>query len=145
MDDGLNADSPSVNSEGGGSTAPAPLKSYSERFYEQFSFYLSIGMNADEYWNQDCTLTKYYYKAFKLRQDRKNEELWLQGMYIYEALCDVSPIQHAFAKKGTKPYPYPKKPYPRTEKEVKKRKEEEQKARYDEMRARLRAKAQKPK
>lgn len=32
-------------------------------------------------------------------------------MYVYEALCDVSPILHAFCKKGTKPLPYPTKPY----------------------------------
>ena len=32
-------------------------------------------------------------------------------MYVYEALCDVSPILHAFSKKGTKPLPYPTKPF----------------------------------
>ena len=32
-------------------------------------------------------------------------------MYIYEAICDVSPILHAFAKSGTRPRPYPEKPY----------------------------------
>jgi hypothetical protein len=47
----------------------------------------------------------------------KNRELWLQGMYIYEALCDVSPIFHAFAKKGTKPRPYADRPYSITESE----------------------------
>jgi len=145
VDNGLNDDALSVKAKGGGSTASAPLKSYTENFYEQFPFYLSIGMSADEYWNQDCNLTKYYRKAFELKQDRKNEELWLQGMYIYEAINDASPILHAFAKKGTKPYPYPKQPYPRTEKEAQKRKEAEEKARYEEMRARLYARAGKPK
>lgn len=56
-------------------------------------------------------LARYYRKAEELRRKRKNEELWLQGMYIYEALCDVSPVLHAFAKKGTKPVPYPDHPY----------------------------------
>ena len=32
------------------------------------------------------------------------------GMYVYEALCDVSPILHAFSKRGTKPLPYRDKP-----------------------------------
>ena len=32
-------------------------------------------------------------------------------MYIYDALCKVSPILHAFSKSGTKPLPYPDKPY----------------------------------
>lgn len=62
-------------------------------------------------------LAKYYRKADELRRQRKNQELWLQGMYIYEALCDVSPIFHAFAKKGTKPRPYADHPYSITESE----------------------------
>ena len=33
----------------------------------------------------------------------------MQGLYIYEALCDVAPILHAFAKPGTKPLPYSEK------------------------------------
>ena len=43
----------------------------------------------------------------------------MQGMYIYEALCDVSPVLHAFAKAGTKPRPYPEKPYSITKQELK--------------------------
>lgn len=35
----------------------------------------------------------------------------MQGVYIYDALCRVSPILHAFSKSGTKPLPYPDKPY----------------------------------
>ena len=68
-------------------------------------------MTYDQYWNDDPTLAKYYRKADEIRKERTNERLWLQGMYIYEALCDVSPILHAYAKKGTKPQPYSEKPY----------------------------------
>ena len=35
---------------------------------------------------------------------------WEQGLYIYEALCDVSPILRAFSK-ATKPLQYPQQPY----------------------------------
>lgn len=105
-----------------------PISSYTDIFNEQFPYYLSIGMTYDQYWNDDCLLVKYYRKANKMRNDRKNQELWLQGMYIYEALCDVSPILHAFAKSGTKPNPYPDKPYALGEDEVEKRKEEKRKA-----------------
>jgi hypothetical protein len=42
----------------------------------------------------------------------KNQDAWLQGAYIYEALVDVAPYLHAFSKKGTKPTPYRKEPYP---------------------------------
>lgn len=91
--------------------------SYTKTFYEAFPFYLSIGMTPEQYWDGDPTLAKYYRKADEMRRQRKNQELWLQGMYIYEALCDVSPIFNAFAKKGTKPRPYADHPYSITENE----------------------------
>ena len=46
-------------------------------------------MTYDQYWNDDCQLVKFYRKAHKLKNEQKNQELWLQGMYIYEALCNV--------------------------------------------------------
>ena len=43
-----------------------------------------------------------YREADRRRMERTNVESHLMGMYIYEALCDVSPILHAFAKKWCK-------------------------------------------
>ena len=68
-------------------------------------------MTPEQYWDGDPSLPKYYRKAHELKRKRKNEDFWLQGMYIYEALCDVSPVMNAFAKKGTKPIPYTDRPY----------------------------------
>jgi len=85
-------------------------------------------MTYDQYWNEDCELVVYYRKANELKNARKNQELWLQGMYIYEALCCVSPVLHAFAKSGTKPHPYPDKPYAISAKEIKEYKEAMEKA-----------------
>jgi hypothetical protein len=84
-------------------------------------------MTYEQYWDGDPALVKYYRKAFELQRSRKNEELWLQGMYIYEALCDVSPVMNAFAKKGTKPNPYTDHPYPLSNKdrEAEKKRQEE--------------------
>jgi hypothetical protein len=96
-----------------------PIFTYTERFYEQFPYYLSIGMTYDQYWDGDPALAKYYRRADEMRMERKNQELWLQGMYIYEAICDASPILHSFAKKGTKPHPYAEKPYSLTNKQRK--------------------------
>lgn len=90
---------------------PQGQKSYSDIFDECFPYYLSIGMTCEEYWEGDSALPIFYRKAQKLRDDVENQKAWLQGMYFYEALCDVSPILHAFAKKGVNPYPYPGKPY----------------------------------
>ena len=83
-------------------------------------------MSPEQYWDGDSTLVKYYRKAEELRNEKRNQELWLQGMYIYEALCDVSPVLHAFAQKGTRPAPYTTKPYPLTEKQTKRNEEEKQ-------------------
>ena len=110
--------------EGGEHNSSSPLFTYTEKFYELFPYYLSIGMTPEQYWDGDCTLVKYFRQAEELRNERRNQELWLQGMYIYEAICDVSPVLHAFAKKGTKPQPYPSKPYAISEKQIKQEREE---------------------
>lgn len=133
MDDRLVSDLSPGN--GGGESNSAPAQTYTDIFYQYFPFYLSIGMSADEYWNQDCCLTQYYRSAHEIRQTRKNEELWLQGLYIYEALCDASPLLHAFAKRGTRPAPYPTEPYPRNQKETAAREERDRRLRYEKKRA----------
>lgn len=60
-----------------------------------------------------------------MRKQRKNQELWMQGMYIYEALCDAAPLFRAFAKKGTKAHPYAKEPYSLKAKDKEKKQETE--------------------
>lgn len=104
---------------GGGELAPPP--SYKEIFHAVFPYYLSIGMTHSQFWNEDACLVKDYRKADELRTKRKNAEFWLQGMYTYEALCNVSPVLHAFAKGGTEPIPYPAKPYAITQEERRER------------------------
>lgn len=117
---------------GGELVDSAPLLTYTEIFYEHFPYYLAIGMTYDQYWNDDCMLVKYYRKAEEIknkqRNEQKNDEMWLQGLYIYDALCKVSPVLHAFAKPGTKPIPYNDKPYPMTKEESEKEILEKQKA-----------------
>lgn len=68
-------------------------------------------MSYDEYWHGEAYRAKYYRESYELQIKHKDEEFWMQGMYIYDALCRVSPILHAFSKSGTKPLPYPDKPY----------------------------------
>ena len=72
---------------------------------------MALGMTYDEYWHGDVYAARMYLEADRLRQKRKNEEAWLQGMYVYDALARVSPIFRAFALRGTKASPYPDKPY----------------------------------
>lgn len=130
MDSELVSGSLSATEEGGQASSSSSF-TYTERFYEVFPYYLSIGMTYEQYWDGDCTLPKYYRKAEELRKEKRNQELWLQGMYVYEAICDVAPILHAFAKKGTKPTPYSSKPYPLTNKQVEQEEEEKQRKLMD--------------
>ena len=125
MDSELVSSSLSATEDGGQASSPSSF-TYTDKFYEYFPYYLAIGMTPEQYWEGDCTLPKYYRKAEELRNEKRNQELWLQGMYVYEAICDVSPILHAFAKKGTKPTPYTSKPYPLTNKQVEQEEEEKQ-------------------
>lgn len=111
--------------------------SYSEQFYNHLPFYLAIGMPFDLYWDGDCCLAEYYRQAYELKKKERNQELWLQGMYIYESLCDVAPILRAFASKGAKPTPYVSEPYPLSHKEIVERKEREEKARLNKMKAKM--------
>lgn len=85
--------------------------SLTDLFEKQCPIYMSFGMTYDEFWYGEPYRTKFYRESYKLKVKQKDEELWIQGMYIYEALCKVSPILHAFSKKGTKPLPYSEHPY----------------------------------
>lgn len=96
---------------GGGERSPIPRIAYTDKFYELFPYYLSIGMTYEQYWEQDCDLVKYYRRAAQINRDLKNQDAWLQGAYFYEALADVAPVFRSFAKKGTKPIPYRENPY----------------------------------
>lgn len=109
----------------------SPLSTYTEQFYEVFPYYLSIGMTYEQFWDGDPMLCKYYREAEELRNEKKNQELWLQGMYVYEAFADISPILHAFAKKGTKPQPYPDTPYPITKKQRERIKAEKERKTFE--------------
>ena len=138
MDGELVSGSLSVHGRGEPKGSSLPF-TYTEKFYEQFPFYLSIGMSEEQYWDRDPTLAKYYRKADAIRTERMNQEKWLQGLYIYEAICDVSPVLHAFAKKGSKPRPYTAEPYPLTGSQKKQLDEAKEKAVAEKGRAMLEA------
>lgn len=99
------------NSEENGEKSRVESISLTKIFEDLCPIYMSYGMSYDEYWHGEAYRTKYYREAYELQIKHKDEEFWMQGMYIYDALCRVSPILHAFSKSGTKPLPYPEKPY----------------------------------
>ena len=93
--------------------------SYTEQFYEAFPYYLSIGMPSHEFWDGDPWLVWGYRKAHGLKNEQRNYEMWLQGLYIHESVSVA--IENAFGrKKGQQPVRYMDKPIritPLTEKE----------------------------
>ncbi len=65
-------------------------------------------MTNEEFWYEAPRLAKAYREAQKLRNDALNQQLWLQGLYNYDALSVV--ISNAFGKQGTKKPTYLKEP-----------------------------------
>lgn len=106
---------------------------------DNLPYYLLYGMTYEQYMFGDVELAVYYRKKYELEEQRYNYHAWLQGMYVYEAVADVSPILHAFAKKGTEIIPYAKEPYPITEKQRAEKEARDAKRKHDENLANMRA------
>lgn len=94
-----------------GSSSNEKLLTFAEMADELCPQYMAMGIPYHEYWYGDYTQLEHYRRTHELRAERANYEAWLQGAYIYDALCAVSPVLNAFAKKGTKPAPYLQEPY----------------------------------
>jgi hypothetical protein len=117
VDDKLTAISSStVEQAEGVSRNTETLGTFREMFDKTFPTYLAMGMTYDEFYNKDHTLTIAYRKAFELQREQTNQDLWLQGAYVYEAISRVAPLLHPFAKRP-KAEPYLDKPYPLYEEE----------------------------
>lgn len=43
-------------------------------------------MSPEEYWHGSSELTRAYAKAYRIRKEERNFELWLQGLYFFIAL-----------------------------------------------------------
>lgn len=82
-----------------------PIRTY---FRELYSYFLSIGMSREEFWDDDVELINDYIKAENIRQVKINNQLWLQGAYFQMAIASC------FSKSSK----YPKQPLPLTEYEI---------------------------
>ena len=65
-------------------------------------------MTYEQYWFGDPYMVRAFYEADKLKRLRVDEEAWLNGLYVYQAL-DAT-MRNMFRKQGTKSAEYPKKP-----------------------------------
>lgn len=102
--------------------------SLTKLFEKACPMYMSFGMSYHDFWYGPAFMTTFYKDAHKLRLRQQDENNWMLGMYVYEAILDCSPILHAFSKKGTKPLPYAEKPYLMDKFETKTEAEKEQEA-----------------
>lgn len=93
-------------------SAPTQRKTEAEIFEEAFPFYLAIGMSYAEYWEGDPSLARYYRKAYLIKQEEINNNAWLQGLYIYDAISTaLHNALRGFGKSKTPARDYAKQPY----------------------------------
>lgn len=96
-----------------------------------------MGMTYEQFWEEDVRLVVPYRKADQIRRKRMNEELWLQGIYVAEALSAT--VGNMFSK-GNK-HQYPSEPIPISASEQEERREREQKAKMERIKAAFTARA----
>lgn len=96
---------------------------------------MAMGMSYEQYWDGDTKAHRAFREAKRLQLVEQNRMAWVQGMYVYEAIANLSPALKAFAKGKAKPYP--KEPYDLFEDEHKKREERKQRERYERMKEKV--------
>lgn len=91
-------------------------KSLEEQLDALCEYYMSIGVPYDEFWYGDYCKLKYYEAQYLAQRKIRNEEMWMQGAYIYNAVSVA--VGNAFRSKGVTPAKYLEKPiefFPKTE------------------------------
>ena len=75
----------------GGDVTPTKKLSYTEIFESECPFFMAIGMTYHEFWFEDSYLVRYYREAHNYKRKIRNEEMWVEGMYIAKAVgCALS-------------------------------------------------------
>jgi len=70
---------------------------------------MAIGMTYEQYWYDDPLMVRAFYKADKLCRKRADEQAWLNGLYVLNALNAT--VGNMFRKAGQAPAEYPKEPF----------------------------------
>lgn len=68
------------------------------------------GMTYQGYWNATMEEKETYLKFHELRNEQRNQEMWLQGLYVFKAIETALHNQPAFATHPVKPESYLKEP-----------------------------------
>lgn len=96
---------------------------------------MAMGMTYEDYWYGDVDKAKYYRKAFMLKKEQMNEQLWLQGLYVYEVMKRLFPLYNALVE--AKPEEYLKEPLPFTKEKAEEQTKKAEEAEMEKMRAYL--------
>ena len=86
------------------------------------------GMTYEEFWYESLDRLHDYWQSYQFTIERRNQELWLQGLYIRKAIDSAFDTKHQIK--------YPEKPYRITEL-TDAEKEAENKAKVEAMRDQL--------
>lgn len=106
-----------------GEPEPSEPPTIAEIFTQVFPYYLAMGMTYDEFWHGPPSLARDYRKAHEIQRHERNNEMWMQGRYIFDALR-CAPLLVGFPEKGYKvpsEAGYPDMPYPLSDKEAEER------------------------
>lgn len=102
------------------SASATPVGDWLDRACSQW---MAIGVPYDVFWNGDYTQLKYYEEAHEYVLKQRNYEMWLQGMYFYDAISTA--LARAFDKRSHAEYakePYRITPMTEMEQEIEKQK-----------------------
>ena len=80
------------------------------------------GMSYDDFWYGKPELATAYRKLHRLQAEQTNQQLWLQGLYIHNAVAVA--INNAFSKQKQKYISEPVRLFPMTEDEKETKAEE---------------------
>lgn len=95
---------------------------YTEAFNAACPAYMSMGMSWDEFWHGDPQMAAAFREADRIASRRRDQELWLQGRYVYDAMLAAAPLYQTFAR-SHRPRNYDEKPYTQMAEDAEREKE----------------------
>lgn len=66
-------------------------------------YYMMMGVSYEDFWYGDYCKLKFIEENYYNTMQRRNSEMWLQGIYVYYAFSSV--LAAAFSKRSTVKYP----------------------------------------
>lgn len=94
-------------------------------------------MSYNDFWHGDVDMARVYRKQDEMNRRRQNEILWMQGLYVRDAL--ISTVGNMFSPKNATKQEYPKEPYPVTAEQVAEIEERERKNKEERLKAQFAA------